>query len=101
MIGVYVKTLILFIGSEVLKTATSTSSLETPKRMTLPPDRAFVVQFSGDTDPDRERMRGRAEHLESGRRCRFNSLAQLLEFMNERLRDAARAAGDESYPRNG
>jgi hypothetical protein len=55
----------------------------------LPPNRAFVVQFSDDTDPDCERVSGRAEHLESGRRCRFNSFAELHEFMKEALRDAA------------
>ncbi len=72
------------------------SRLENSKRLTpLPPDRAFVVQFSDDTNPDRERVRGRAEHLQSGRRCRFNSSAQLHEFMEEALRDVARAAGDE------
>ena len=77
------------------------SRLENPKRLTpLPPDRAFVVQFSDDTNPDRERVRGRAEHLQSGRRCRFNSLGQLHEFMEETLRDVARAAGDELAPTN-
>lgn len=67
----------------------STSSLDDPKGEILPPDRAFVVQFSDDTDPDCERVSGRAEHLESGRRCRFNSLGELHEFMKHALRDAA------------
>jgi hypothetical protein len=52
----------------------------------LPSDRAFVVQFA-DTPPE---VRGRVEHLASGRATRFRSWVRLRGFVQARLREAGR-----------
>jgi hypothetical protein len=57
----------------------------TPNSRELAPDRVFAVQFSSDADPTCERMLGRVEHVESGKRCHFNSLEELVGFMEEVL----------------
>ena len=44
----------------------------------LPYARAFVVQFSAETDGKLERVAGRIEHLQTGRRKRFTSIYDLL-----------------------
>ena len=49
----------------------------------LEPDRVFAVQFSIDTSC--ERMLGRVEHIESGRRYHFSSSEELVGFMKEVL----------------
>jgi hypothetical protein len=41
----------------------------------LPPEKAFVVQLSGQTGPTLEPFAGRVEHLASGRRLRFGNFA--------------------------
>lgn len=51
----------------------------------LPASRAFVVQLSGDTQPRRGRVRGRAEHIESGRSQQFGTLEELMAFVGEVL----------------
>ncbi len=56
-----------------------------PSSRELKPDRVFAVEFSSDTDPTRERMLGRVEHIDSGRRCLFDSLEELVGFMEEVL----------------
>jgi hypothetical protein len=58
-----------------------------------PPERAFLVQFSSDTDSARERMIGRAEHIDSGRRCRFDSWEELERFVKQVM--TAQDSGDE------
>lgn len=47
-------------------------------RPALPYAKAFVVQFTAETDDRLEHATGRVEHLQSGRRARFASTADLL-----------------------
>jgi hypothetical protein len=49
----------------------------------LPVSRSFVVQLSGDTVPGAKRFRGRAEHIDSGRSGRFESIDDLIAFFSE------------------
>jgi hypothetical protein len=53
----------------------------------LPYSKAFVVQFSHETDAGVERATGRVEHLQSGRRVAFASLVGLLECLVAMLGD--------------
>lgn len=55
---------------------------------------AFVVQLRSDSDVPGRRLRGRVEHVKSGRSEQFASLDRLLAFM-ARYSDAAGATGDE------
>ena len=56
---------------------------------TLPPERAFVVQFSGDTRFAAAEVAGRVEHIHSGRTLHFTSLAELVSFLAELLSERA------------
>jgi hypothetical protein len=56
------------------------------KLKTLPPARAFVVQFHNDADIESHRFSGRAEHVMSGQAKRFQSLEDLLAFFTCMLR---------------
>jgi hypothetical protein len=47
----------------------------------LPAWRAFVVQFSRQTEPATHSLSGRIEHLSSGRRAHFESPEELLEAL--------------------
>ncbi len=51
------------------------------ERPALPAGRAFVVMLRADYDPRREDVRGRVEHVRSGRTTHFASLAELLDFL--------------------
>ncbi len=51
-----------------------------------PPNLVFMIQFSPETDPDRGRLTGRVEHIESGQNCHFTSSQELDEFMKDVLR---------------
>jgi hypothetical protein len=69
----------------------------------LPYARAFVVQFTADTDAGLEYAAGRIEHLETGRRERFESAHDLLLWISALLardRDApgSSAREDRSSP---
>ena len=44
---------------------------------TLPYAKAFVVQFTAETDARLEHVTGRVEHLQTGRRVRFTSMDDL------------------------
>ena len=54
---------------------------------TLPPWKAFVVQFSKDTHAGGTVFAGRVEHLNSGRRARFASPQDLLAALERLLGD--------------
>lgn len=59
----------------------------------LPYAKAFVVQFTADTDVRLEYAAGRIEHLETGRRERFESVDDLLLWISALLardRDSTR-----------
>jgi hypothetical protein len=47
-------------------------------RPSLPYAKAFVVQFASETDVGAGNVRGRIEHLKTGRRSRFASADELL-----------------------
>jgi len=49
----------------------------------LPVSRSFVVQFTSDTVPASQCLRGRVEHIDSGRSQRFDSLDNLVAFFTE------------------
>jgi len=53
----------------------------------LPYAKAFVVQFSAETDARLERAAGRVEHLQTGRRTRFASVYDLLACIVALLAD--------------
>jgi hypothetical protein len=55
--------------------------------VSLPPSRAFVVQFSADTLASANRFRGRVEHIESARSRRFATLDELVTFMTSCLEE--------------
>ncbi|MDX2168607.1 MAG: hypothetical protein SF182_16155 [Deltaproteobacteria bacterium] len=57
----------------------------------LPAWKAFVVQFSRDTDHVRRECSGRVEHLSSGRRAHFNSTAELLTILDQLLDELGNA----------
>ena len=54
----------------------------------LPYARAFVVQFSAETDARRGTVTGRIEHLQTGRRSRFVSTDELLAWIMAMLAGA-------------
>jgi hypothetical protein len=54
---------------------------------TLPAWKAFAVQFSTETCPVTGVFSGRVEHLNSGRRARFASKADLLAVLERMLAD--------------
>lgn len=56
--------------------------------------RSFVVQFTRDTAPARHRVHGRIEHIDSGRARRFESIEELVAFVDDVL--AAHAIDDDA-----
>lgn len=64
----------------------------------LPYGKAFVVQFSSETDRTLEHATGRIEHLESGRRVSFSSAAELLACIVVMLGDVDPAPAEEPPP---
>jgi hypothetical protein len=52
---------------------------------TLPAWKAFVVQFSSETEPRSGAFSGRVEHLSSGRRVHFHSSAELVAILRRLL----------------
>ena len=55
----------------------------------FPPDRAFVVQFRAQADPNGELFVGRAEHMASGAAERFDSAEALIAFIAKLLAPAS------------
>lgn len=51
------------------------------ERPRLPAERAFVVMLSADCRPLQEDVRGRVEHVRTGRTAHFQTLAELLAFL--------------------
>jgi hypothetical protein len=60
--------------------------------LTLPTNRAFVVQFRTHIPGAPARYDGRVEHLVSGQAARFHSLEELLAFMIRVLADVQQQA---------
>jgi hypothetical protein len=61
----------------------------------LLPSRAFVVEFRGGSaiGEDEPPLSGRVEHVVSGKAARFESAAELLDFVRGVLRSCAQAKG--------
>ena len=72
---------------EPKKSATA-EQLRSVTAPSLPYGKAFMVQFSSETDPSLEHAMGRLEHLQSGRRAPFASAAELLACIVVMLTDA-------------
>ena len=51
----------------------------------LSPDRAFVVQLRAETDITRARVVGRVEHVVSAHATQFQSVEELLVFIDRML----------------
>ena len=51
----------------------------------MPPDRAFVVQFRTPAEPGADWSTGRAEHLMSGQNLDFETPAELFAFFGRVL----------------
>jgi hypothetical protein len=47
----------------------------------LPRPRAFVIQLASDAAPEDGRVRGRAVHIVSGEAAPFESITELLRFL--------------------
>ena len=56
-----------------------------PAEPELPPWKAFVVQFSRDSQAASKVFAGRVEHLNTGRRARFRSGEDLLAVLTRLL----------------
>lgn len=61
-----------------------------PAAHELPAEKAFVLQLSRDTDPALQTCAGRLEHLASGRRVRFDTLADLQAALRRLLAETQR-----------
>ena len=48
---------------------------------------SFVIKFDRETDITADRFEGRIEHVPSGSRIRFHSLAELLSFIDLQLKE--------------
>ena len=71
-------------------------AVPSPDAPELPTDRAFVLQLSRESAGTSDSFIGRVEHLASGRRLRFNGLAELqaavIRLITENERDEGRNA---------
>lgn len=65
----------------------STSERDTSPAL-LPRPRAFVVQLTSDARPTDGRLRGRAIHLASGEAAPFESVSELLRFLEAAIAQA-------------
>ncbi len=50
--------------------------------------RAFVIQFDKEADMVGNRVKGRIEHVASGKTLHFNSLVELVAFFDRQLKEA-------------
>ena len=63
-----------------------------PEQPALPAWKAFVVQFSRESEGVTETFSGRVEHLSSGRRVHFDSPDELLAVLRRWLDELGRPA---------
>ena len=67
-----------------------------PRGRRLPANHAFVVQLSREALGTRDSFRGRAEHVVSGRATHFETVEELLAFIQReltRLRESRKSSG--------
>lgn len=55
--------------------------LESSQQTLYPACRSFIVQIEAHSGNSPDVFQGRAEHMVSGKGCKFDSLLGLLEFM--------------------
>jgi hypothetical protein len=72
---------------------------EEPKRLELPPDRAFVVHLDVHARLPR-RVIGRVEHVTSGQVAHIDSLGELMGFMAKVLRERSPGQAGKSIRRS-
>lgn len=75
-------------GKDPARTAPSRSE-EASEPPALPAWKAFVVQFSRESEGKGDVFAGRVEHLSSGRRARFDSPEELLRTLQTLLEELA------------
>ena len=63
------------------------TSDETSNAPPLTPRHAFVVHFRSDADVERAIKSGRVEHVLSGQAAHFDSVEELLRFVEGTLRE--------------
>lgn len=61
--------------------------------VTLPPERAFVIQLHAAPEGGAEVFAGRAEHVASGETARFGSVPELIAFVRQVLASDAAPTG--------
>ncbi|HYB41019.1 MAG TPA: hypothetical protein VEL75_04565 [Candidatus Methylomirabilis sp.] len=66
-----------------------------PEAPELPTNKAFVLQLSRETGPRLEPFAGRLEHLATGRRLRFESIAAFQEAMTRLLGETRPRRGED------
>lgn len=66
---------------------TNASSSTTANEWLLPFNRGFVIQVEAHAEVTANSLRGRVEHMASGRAAHFHSLAELLGFLEWNLKD--------------
>jgi len=64
--------------------------------VSLPTDRAFLVQLTAEASPALAALGGRVEHVSSGRSARFESREELWDFVARILAEAT--SGDDAFP---
>src|SRR5262245_43546862 len=74
---------------------------EAPPEPRFPYARAFVGQFAEHVEPSGTRFEGRVEHLQSGRRVRFESGEALVSLLAEMLVHVGSDPDDEAVPAPG
>ena len=52
------------------------------------PTNAFVIQFRDSASAHADQLRGRVEHVASGRTATFQSVEELPDILREMLKDA-------------
>lgn len=63
--------------------------------VSLPADSAFVVHFAASSADTPETVKGRIEHITSGRSTRFASTAELIGFMQHIVAAGSAHGADE------
>ena len=69
------------------------------KDVSLPSNRAFVIQLQSNSEASEVRHRGRVEHLASGEAMHFAEEDELWAFVDSVLATVSNGAPDGPYPR--
>ena len=77
-------------------TSDTARSARRTTEVSLPPERAFVVQLRAPADGRGDVFEGRAEHIASGAAVRFASVAELIAFVTQVLKPSQQP--DEEEP---